>query len=170
MGGRYDADRNAARNEKIFTKYLFGFTQVELAEEFELSQTQISTIIRTMKEKVELPTREDLVKRSVARLDKLYREAWTVVETEHIAVSHGRVVYGPDGEPLKDHAPVLQAIDRLLRIEERLAKLLGLDAIDRMLDDPNGPADAELQEMINEARAKSAASGVVFRSGKRQKL
>ncbi len=31
-------------------------------------------------------------------------------------------------EPLRDRAPVLAAIDRLLKIEERRAKLLGLDA------------------------------------------
>jgi hypothetical protein len=38
------------------------------------------------------------------------------------------VVRGEDGEPVLDDAPVLAAIDRLLRIQERRARLLGLDA------------------------------------------
>ncbi|GAA2395473.1 hypothetical protein GCM10010404_61300 [Nonomuraea africana] len=37
------------------------------------------------------------------------------------AVDDGR------GEPLEDDAPVLAAIDRMLKIQERRAKLLGLD-------------------------------------------
>jgi hypothetical protein len=32
-----------------------------------------------------------------------------------------------DGAPLLDDAPVLAAVDRLLKVQERRAKLLGLD-------------------------------------------
>lgn len=62
------------------------------------------------------------------RLDALYVAAHEVLEREHVTVSNGRIVAGTDGAPILDDAPVLQAIDRLLRIQERRAKLLGLDA------------------------------------------
>lgn len=66
----------------------------------------------------------------LARLDLLFREAWAVLKAEHVAINNGRVIMNPANpeEPLRDHGPVLAAIDRLLKIEERRAKLLGLDA------------------------------------------
>ena len=43
-------------------------------------------------------------------------------------VSQGRLIYlGDDPQPLADDAPVLAAVDRLLKIQERRARLLGLD-------------------------------------------
>lgn len=64
----------------------------------------------------------------LVRLDALYAAATEVLDREHVTVSHGRIVAGADGAPLLDDAPVLQAVDRLLRIQERRARLLGLDA------------------------------------------
>lgn len=64
----------------------------------------------------------------LTRLDTLYVAATEVLEREHITVSNGRVVSASNGAPLVDDAPVLQAIDRLLKIQERRSKLLGLDA------------------------------------------
>lgn len=65
----------------------------------------------------------------LARLDLLLGKAWGVLQAEHIVVSQGRVMAHPDtGEPMRDHTPVLHAIDRVLRISERRCKLLGLDA------------------------------------------
>lgn len=66
----------------------------------------------------------------LARLDLLFREAWAVMKAEHVAVNNGRVIMDPNDptKALVDHGPVLSAIDRLLKIEERRAKLLGLDA------------------------------------------
>lgn len=76
------------------------------------------------------------------KLDAQERAAWGVLEREHVHISAGKIVRlgEPDideqgqafiaegrGEPVKDDAPVLQAIDRLLKIGERRARLLGLD-------------------------------------------
>ena len=63
----------------------------------------------------------------LAALDELARTAWEVLHRDHVVVSAGKVVE-LNGEPLRDDGPVLAAIDRLLRIGERQAKLLGIDA------------------------------------------
>ncbi len=63
----------------------------------------------------------------LARLDSMYEAAMGVLERQHVTVSHGKIVYAGK-EPLIDDGPVLQAIDRLLKIQERRARLLGLDA------------------------------------------
>ncbi|MEU9792893.1 helix-turn-helix domain-containing protein [Streptomyces sparsogenes] len=70
---------------------------------------------------------EDVRRMELERLDALYEAAMGVLEREHVTVSQGKIIYQGD-EPLLDDGPVLQAIDRLLRIQERRAKLLGLDA------------------------------------------
>ncbi|MDV9194326.1 hypothetical protein [Streptomyces sp. Wh19] len=68
------------------------------------------------------------------RLAAVEAEVWTVLKREHVTVSNGEIVR-LDGAPLPDDGPVLQAVDRLIKIEdarrrnsERRAKLLGLDA------------------------------------------
>lgn len=69
----------------------------------------------------------------VDRLDEMRRHALRVLATPHMMVSQGVVVTWTDpktGEetPVPDDTPVLLAIDRLVKISERTAKLLGLDA------------------------------------------
>lgn len=70
---------------------------------------------------------ESLRQLELIRLDALWIEAVKVMTTEHITVNNGRVIE-VDGVPLKDDQPTLQAIDRLLKIMERRAKLVGLDS------------------------------------------
>jgi hypothetical protein len=76
------------------------------------------------------------------RLGEMRERALEVLEAQHWLVSHGRVVTLEDDSglktPLADDGPVLAAVDRLLRIEERTARLLGLDA----------PAKAEIESRI----------------------
>jgi len=70
---------------------------------------------------------EDLRKVELIRLDMMWVAALAVLEAKHFTVSQGKLIYiGED--PLEDDAPVLAAIDRLLKIQERRSKLYGLDA------------------------------------------
>lgn len=64
------------------------------------------------------------------RLDGMLEVATKIMRADHVAHSNGRVVMDPEdpAKPLLDHGPNLQAIDRILKIEERRAKLEGTDA------------------------------------------
>lgn len=63
------------------------------------------------------------------RLDHLAQAAEAVLARRHVYISSGKIVRDEDsGESLQDDAPTLQAIDRLLKIQQRRAALLGLDA------------------------------------------
>jgi hypothetical protein len=70
------------------------------------------------------------------RLDEMFRVAWTQMHTDHVTLYKGApvmvTVAGENGIPhdipLVNHGPKLDALDRLLRIAERRAKLFGLDA------------------------------------------
>ena len=87
---------------------------------------------------------EDLIRLEIERLDSMYADAVTVLRNQHVVISSGAVVHqyvkGEDGRyvmdavtgmplsvPLLDDGPRLAAIDRLLKIQERRSKLLGLD-------------------------------------------
>jgi len=67
----------------------------------------------------------------MAKLDAIEQAAWEVLRREHIVIQHGKVVR-INRKPVIDDAPVLQAIDRLLRASERRARLKGLDAPTRV--------------------------------------
>jgi hypothetical protein len=61
------------------------------------------------------------------RLDAMEQAAWEVLRRDHIVIQHGQVVR-INRKPVKDDGPILDAIDRLVRISARRAKMLGLDA------------------------------------------
>ncbi|MFI9200172.1 hypothetical protein [Streptomyces sp. NPDC053048] len=88
--------------------------------------TAHQAVQRALKAIVQEPA-EEVRTLELERLDRLYERAVEVLERRHVTVSQGKIIY-EGGEPLADDGPVLQAIDRLLRIQERRAKLLGLDA------------------------------------------
>ncbi|MBD0743585.1 hypothetical protein [Streptomyces sp. CBMA152] len=64
-------------------------------------------------------------------LDYLAEEAHKILRARHYVVTaSGRIVEDPEtGQPLQDDGPVLAAIDRLVKILDRIAKLRGLDQI-----------------------------------------
>lgn len=64
------------------------------------------------------------------RLDDLTRTLNRVLVTRHYVVTQsGKLAVHPEtGQPLIDDGPVMQAVGGLVRISERRAKLLGLDA------------------------------------------
>lgn len=72
----------------------------------------------------------------LVRLEQLEIKVRSVLDAEHITVSNGKIILDPrTDQPLADDSPILQAADRLVKIEdarrrnaERRAKLLGLDA------------------------------------------
>jgi hypothetical protein len=87
---------------------------------------------RALKAVVREPA-ENLRKLQRARLDEMRVVARKVMLSTHYAHSAGRLILSPTGEdgapkPLVDDMPKLAAVDRLLRIEEREAKLEGTDA------------------------------------------
>lgn len=100
---------------------------------------------------------EELRMLQEAQLDYLTEQALNVLESSHYAVTQsGRVATDADGRPIVDHTPVLQAIDRLLRIQERRAKLRGLDAPARTETITLDAIDAEIARLTAELERHEA--------------
>lgn len=86
-------------------------------------------------------TELDRLDRELVKLDALERRVAGVLDAAHVTVSNGRVMY-LDGQPLPDDAPLLSAVDRLVkitesrtRISESRRKLLGLDAPTKLMSE-----------------------------------
>ncbi len=59
------------------------------------------------------------------RIDMERESVLAVLEARHVIVSNGKVMY-EGSEPLLDDAPVLAAVDRLVKLDDQEAKLLGM--------------------------------------------
>jgi hypothetical protein len=132
-GGNGRFERNpdtAARDAQAARLRTRGLTYRQIADElgFAGPGKAHEAVKRVLAETVQ-DAADDLRAVELERLDQMYQAALKVLETEHYAISHGKVIYLEDGgPPLADDGPVLAAMDRLLKIQERRAKLLGLDA------------------------------------------
>jgi len=105
---------------------------------------------------------------SLERLINMEDSVRRVMGRKHITVNNGRVIktINPDSgeeEPVEDDTFILQAVDRLGRIEEQrrkvsdsICRLLGLDMpvkVDATVTEVT-QQDVELQEMVRDAKAK----------------
>ena len=104
-------------------------------------------------------------KLELERLDNLARTVQKILDRDHVTVSFGKVITAEDpdtGEirPLPDDGPILQAVDRMLRIQARRASLLGLDAPTRIEAQVTEVTqqDLALQELVAELKMKNAVT------------
>lgn len=96
----------------------------------------------------------------ILELEYLAEEAHKILRSEHFQVSQsGKIVEHPDtGQPLPDPGPVLAAMDRLVKILDRVAKLRGLDAPKRwevVTIDAIDAAIADLNKQVAAARSEA---------------
>lgn len=140
--GRYVRTLTAAQKDAAAADLRSkGWTYQRIAEELEFADRgeahhAVGRVLKaTLKEPGEAVRTLELERldAELERLNGLEAAVHTVLAREHITVSNGKVIYVGD-EPLLDDAPVLQAVDRLLKIEESRRrngesrrKLLGLD-------------------------------------------
>ncbi len=119
----------------------------------ELGYGHSSNARRAVKKALEgivIEGRDEVIKLQLDELDMMQRAVFEVLEAKHYVVSEGRIVYRGDKE-LLDDSPVLAAVDRLLKISDRRAKLLGLDAPKRIeVGDGTPDLDAAVRDLAAE--------------------
>lgn len=95
---------------------------------------------------------EELIQLELDQLDMMTAAVLEVLEANHYVVSQGRLIYlHEDAPPLTDDSPVLAAVDRLLKIQERRARLLGLDRPTKAtVTHAAADVDAAVAELVHE--------------------
>ncbi len=97
----------------------------------------------------------------LTRLDQYTLEAIQVLHTRHYAITpSGKVGRHPEtDEVLIDDGPTLAALDRLLKIQARRARLLGLDAPQKMEVLTIDAIDARIDELNQQLAALDSEAG-----------
>jgi hypothetical protein len=127
--GRYHRTLNTAERDRQAAE-LFdqGWTYQAIADE--LGWDHKSSAIRAVRRAVRDVVQEAgaaVLRTHINRLEYLYNAAVEILEGEHVVVSHGRIVYNDDGQPLQDSGPKLAAIREARASMESFRKLTGMD-------------------------------------------
>jgi hypothetical protein len=123
-----------------------GWTYQRIADHFDITRrVAYDAVHNALKDIIREPAEAarqfelDRLDAELERLERLEAATREVLDRHHVTVANNGTIVHHDGEPLLDDAPVLQAVDRLLKIEESRRKngesrrkLLGLDAPSRM--------------------------------------
>jgi len=154
-----------------------GKSCAELSRELGFSDTYIKKLYKGATKEIIVDNVEELRKVGVARLDKKMRYLYDLLGKDHPLVSggsvirdcvddeHGNPIIDPTtGAPktirLKDDGVKLQIIDRLIRIEEQRAKLLGLNMPTKMsLTDPTGEHEAQVVQFYIPDNGRDSNNG-----------
>lgn len=61
-------------------------------------------------------------------LDEAEYRLWKLLEAEHVVISQGRIVRDEHGDPVPDSRFALETMDRILKVKDMRAKIMGLYA------------------------------------------
>ena len=140
----------AERDAEIARLRGTGMTYQQIGDRLGVSkQTAYEGFRRALKDIVREPTQET-IDLELDRLDLLWRTALTVMAGRHVMAQNGRIVRDDKGEPIEDPRPHLAAIDRALKVMERRARLLGLDAPTRVDARITDSLDAQIERLAAE--------------------
>lgn len=95
----------------------------------------------------------------LSSLDELERACFLELQSRHIMVSNGRIIRDDDDEPLDDDRFLLETVDRILKIKEVRAKLLGLNAPARAEVLTIDSVEAEIMRLEHELRQNRESAG-----------
>jgi transcriptional regulator with XRE-family HTH domain len=122
----------AEKRAEAYRLRLRGLSLREVGRRLGVSHQTVSNWTKQAADELIQPLASELRQQQADRLDAMQAAVMGVLEAQHYVVSNGRLIrLSEDAPPLEDDGPVLAAVDRLLRIEERRSRLFGLDAPER---------------------------------------
>jgi len=159
------------RDQQAYDLFRRGLSYRQIAGQLEYSSpsTAFAAVRRAVKDNASDPLEQAEARQAFYdRLQDYRRAAQRVLSTRHFHVSQGgKIVAGPDGQPLIDNDPNMRALDRLLKIDDMELRLRDLypAAKSRVEVITEDALDAEMAEIarkiaLNDAReARPADSG-----------
>lgn len=132
-----ESENLAGRNGAIWREYIAGRTQEWLAAKYGLSQQRISEIVRQVRDGIVEETREEEIQRSRDLLMELRTTALEIMAMKAPPVFVGKdgdVARDPENDDavVRDYAGQLRALETAMKVDARIAQLLGLDAATKM--------------------------------------
>jgi len=154
-------DRNR-RDADIWSMRSAGVPIDEIAGRYEISPNSVRAALNRATDVYQLEAAETMIKLELERLDLLLRKAIEVLNRRHVAYSNGRLMTDPETkEAVTDSAPILAAINSVLKIMDRRSKYLALDAPTRSEQHINvhktSTDDLPLRVLIEQAQSQANA-------------
>lgn len=129
----------AERDQKIVALKRQGHSFQQIADELGISKSGAILGFQRVKKRVEAATDEDYAEyrdEQLERIATLREVVADVIGARHVTISNGHVIHeiigrNDDGTPkygapYDDHGPVLAAVDRMVKLDNQEANLLGL--------------------------------------------
>lgn len=123
-------ERREAETVQMYEDRKAGMTLQEIGDKFGITKGAVFNRIRKYSTEIVETAADSYRDHEIEKLDEMETKLWEIVGKKHYRVDHGKlIVLGQEGEEevLSDDEPIMKAIDRLLKVMERRAKLLGLD-------------------------------------------
>lgn len=131
-----ESTRLAGRNGSIWQEYCRGATMEALAEKHGISKPRVHEIIQQVRNDVPQENRLEVIREQIDWLRETRRsimELWDKNGAPVTAGKDGDLVYDPENNTVvRDHTGRLNAAKVALQFAEREAKLLGLDAAQKV--------------------------------------
>jgi len=143
------------RNGSVWHAYVFmGRTQEDIADQFGISQQRVGQIVKQVQAEMPAEALDDVKRHHLESLRMVHGMLADIAVAElPPAYSNGRPIVDEDGVIVRDAGPRMAALDRIIKVEDRLAKLLGLDAPVK--------ADVTVNEQARQVAQDAAAQAVV---------
>lgn len=156
--------RLEGRNGRIWQMTIRGKTQEAIAEELGIDQSTVSRAIASVRASIPEVDKAQAFQRELEFLDVLRDMSLEIAAMPAAPVTAGKdgeVVYDPEtGAIVRDYSGKLAAVDRAVKMHERYAKLLGLEAPSKV-----DVSVTEQTEQAAQAAAVAAAERRRLRTG-----
>lgn len=155
------------RDHRAYDLFRRGLSYRQIGAELGFSHQAASDAIRrAAKDNASDPLEQADARQAVYdRLQDYRRAAQRVLNARHYVVSQGgKLVLGPDGNPLADGDPVLRALNTLIKIEQEENRLRDLypplrSRVEVITEDMVDGEIARLTAELGEADARAAGTG-----------
>jgi len=170
--GKPVADMDMAeRDQRIVALKRQGRSFQQIADELGISKSGAILGFQRVKKRVDEATDEGYAEyrdEQLARIATMREVVADVVAARHVTISNGHVIremIGREddgtpvyGDPYEDHGPVLAAVDRMVKLDDQEAKLLGLYPKQAVsISRETSEVDAAVIDMIRRAQERADA-------------
>jgi hypothetical protein len=156
--------RLLGRNGLIWRDYCGGATYEKLAARYGISTSRVGQIIAQVRDSIPEEDRAEEIRRSLEMLRELRDGALEVYRMAPAPVFVGKdgtpardpslTDKDPLGELVRDHTGRLRALETAVKVDQRIAQLLGLDAAQKMDVNVSGQEESAAARLAAEASSR----------------
>ena len=160
-----DQERLYGRAGKWWSLYVSGRTQEWIAREYGVSQATVSRALANVRDSMAEDDRQEEIRRSLEMLRELRAGAMEIYGMAAAPVFVGKDGTPardpstvddehPEGQLVRDHSGRLRALEAAVKVDIRIAQLLGLDAATKMDLSVSGQEESAAARLAAEASAR----------------